>query len=150
MFGNRESFSGLSVTSSVDRLRELDTNIESELHEYTVEDIPIANAPANGWLGDGLFTHQDLLKERAPFNNGVMAAILEDAFDGEPRDLDKYCRIAIRKAFNLGFLSNYGKLVQKEFIRSQSSNPRAFSIGKEWGQAYVARRYSNSGRGKGG
>jgi len=72
-----------------------------------------------------------------------MAAILEDAFDGEPRDLDDYCRVAIRKAFNnSGWGINSGRRMYKGFIRSQSSNPRAFAIGKEWGRVYVARRYS--------
>jgi hypothetical protein len=140
MLGSKRSFSSLSVTSSVDRLRELDSNVEAELYEYPVEDI--ANAPENGWLGDGLFTNQDLLKQRVPLLNGIMAAILEDAFDGEAGDLDEYCKAAIIEAFNFGFGSNFGKLMYKEFVRSQAKNPRAFSIGKLWGGDYIIRHYS--------
>ncbi len=53
MFGSGKSFSSLSVTSCVDRLLEIDSNLESELHEYPVEDIPYA--PESGWLGGGAF-----------------------------------------------------------------------------------------------
>ena len=93
-----ESYSKQAFAEAKASLKILDENIIYDFGENTPEGIPLDRE----WQGDGLLDlmfnseKKRLAKKRVDFNAGVMTTVCLNHFDGNSKDLEKFCVKAIK------------------------------------------------------
>ena len=96
-----ESYSKQAFAAAKASLKILDENIIYDFGENTPEGIPLDRE----WQGDGLLDlmfnseKKRLAKKRVDFNAGVMTTVCLNHFDGNNKDLEKFCVKAIKATF---------------------------------------------------
>lgn len=75
-------------------------------------------------------------EKKLQFGMGVIIKILEFYFDGQINNSEQFYKDAIYKAFNKGFMENYGKSMHKTFNKMRSKSYTYFSAGEKWAEKY--------------